>query len=282
MVVHYCGNPADMDPILEIAQRYNLAVIEDVSHAQGAIYKGRMVGSFGNVSTTTVKSFATGEAGMLVTDDEKIYQRAIAFAHYRRHDQLTLNEVKPFAGVPLGVIKGRLNQTCAAMGRVQLKYYPQRIVEIQRAMNYLWDLLEDVPGLRAHRPTPGSGSTMGGWYNPLAIYVPEELGGLAVDKFMDAVQAEGSVIIRGVNFPLHRNPTFTEADIYGDGQATQQAQATRDVSRPAGSLPVSEAAYQRALGIPWFKHYWPKIIEQYADAYRKVAFQASKLEADDV
>jgi hypothetical protein len=103
------------------------------------------------------------------------------------HDQLTLSEVKPFRGVPLGAIKGRLNQTCAAMGRVQLKYYQERIAEIQKAMKYFWDLLEDVPGLRAHRPVSGSGSTMGGWYNPLALYVPEELGGLAVEKFIDAV-----------------------------------------------------------------------------------------------
>ncbi|MCH2117999.1 MAG: DegT/DnrJ/EryC1/StrS family aminotransferase, partial [Pirellulales bacterium] len=104
MVVHYCGHPADMDPILEIAQKHNLAVIEDVSHAHGALYKGRMVGSFGNVSATsmmTLKSFAIGEAGMLLTDDQEIHQRAIAFAHYRRHDQLTFSEVKPFRGVPL-------------------------------------------------------------------------------------------------------------------------------------------------------------------------------------
>jgi dTDP-4-amino-4,6-dideoxygalactose transaminase len=129
MVVHYCGHPADMDPILEIAHRHNLAVIEDVSHAHGALYKGRMVGSFGNVSATsmmTLKSFAIGEGGMLLTDDPKIHQRAIAFAHYRRHDQLTLSEVKPFKGVPLGAIKGRLNQTCAPMGRVPVAPFTVR------------------------------------------------------------------------------------------------------------------------------------------------------------
>ena len=45
-------------------------------------------------------------------------------------------------------------------------------------MNYFWDLLEGVPGLRAHRPPAGSGSTMGGWYAAHGLYVPEELGGL--------------------------------------------------------------------------------------------------------
>ena len=47
MVVHYMGHPADMDPIMEIARRHNLKVIEDVSHAQGGRYKGRMLGTFG-------------------------------------------------------------------------------------------------------------------------------------------------------------------------------------------------------------------------------------------
>lgn len=73
MVVHYCGHPADMDPIMETARAHNLDVIEDVSHAQGALYKGRLVGTFGRVaalSMMTLKSFAIGEGGMLIADDD--------------------------------------------------------------------------------------------------------------------------------------------------------------------------------------------------------------------
>ena len=280
MVVHYCGHPADMDPIMEIAGKHGLKVLEDVSHAHGAMYKGRMVGSFGHVaamSMMTLKSFAIGEAGILVTDDEEIRQRAIAFAHYRRHNELTHEQLKQFAGVPLGAIKGRLNQMCSAMGRVQLKYYPERIAEIQKGMNRFWDLLADVPGLKEHRTDPASDSTMGGWYNPIGQFVPEELGGLSVERFIQAVEAEGGRICRGINFPLHLHPTFTQADIYGEGKPTQQAVGTRDLSRPPGSLPVSERAGTLSFGIPWFKHDRPEIIEQYANAYRKVVSQADAL-----
>jgi perosamine synthetase len=49
------------------------------------------------------------------------------------------------------------------MGRVQLKHYNRRMAEIDSAMNRFWDLLEGTPGVRAHRPPAGSGSTMGGW-----------------------------------------------------------------------------------------------------------------------
>lgn len=279
--VHYSGHPADMDPIMAVARKHGLKVIEDVSHAHGGLYKGRMVGTFGDVAALSMmagKSFAIGEAGMLCTDDRQIYERAIAFAHYQRHGTaLTLPELQRLAGLPLGGIKGRMNQTCSAMGRVQLRYYPGRIKAIQDAMNRFWDLLDGTPGVRPHRPPADTGSTMGGWYNPVGHYVPEEVGGLPVERFIEAVNAEGGRSGRGCNFPLHLHPVLNEADVYGDGKPTRIAFADRDLRQPAGSLPVSEALGDRCFGIPWFKHDRPEEIARYAAAYRKVALQADKL-----
>jgi perosamine synthetase len=281
VVVHYCGHPADMDPIIAIARRHGVKVIEDVSHAHGSLYKGRLVGAIGDVSAASMmagKSFPVGEGGMLCTDDRAIYERALAFAHYEQTtSKITLDELRPFVGLPLGGFKHRLNQTCAAMGRVQLRHYPQRMAEIQQAMNHFWDGLEGVPGLRAHRPPKDSGSTMGGWYNPLGRYLPEELGGLPVDRFIEAVNAEGGRTWRAANFPLHLHPLLNTADVYGDGRPTRIAFSDRDVRQGPGSLPVSEALSERCLGIPWFKRFLPKHIDQFITAYRKVATQAHKL-----
>jgi dTDP-4-amino-4,6-dideoxygalactose transaminase len=285
MVVHYCGHPADMDPILAIARRHNLKVIEDGSHAHGALYKGRMTGTLGDVAGFSMmggKSLAIGEAGMLSTNDRAIYERAVALCHYERVRKDVLDpQLAQIVGdaefptaLPLLGIKGRMNQTCSAMGRVQLKHYPERMVEIQRAMNRFWDLLEGCPGLRAHRPpTPAknSGTTMGGWYNPVGHYVPEELGGLPAEKFIEAVVAEGARSWRGVNLPLHLHPVSNVADVFGDGKPTRLAFAERDVRQQRGSLPVSEGIHHRVLGVPWFKHDWPEDIERYAAAFRKVA-----------
>jgi dTDP-4-amino-4,6-dideoxygalactose transaminase len=75
--VHYVGQPCDMDPILSLAGSRGLAVIEDAAHAIGTEYRGRRIGSF---STTSVFSFhpnkniTTGEGGMVVTDDEKVFE----------------------------------------------------------------------------------------------------------------------------------------------------------------------------------------------------------------
>ena len=85
MVVHYCAHPADMDPIMAIARKHGIKVIEDVSHAQGGHYKGRMLGTIGDVAGMSLmsgKSFAIGESGMMITYDFEIYRRAIRFGHY--------------------------------------------------------------------------------------------------------------------------------------------------------------------------------------------------------
>ena len=281
VAVHYGGHPCDMDALAEIAKKHGLKIIEDVSHAHGALYKGRMVGTFGEVAGMSMmsgKSLAAGEAGMLCTDDRAVLERAALFGNYARHEELlTSEELKQNSGIPTGGIKGRMNQTCAAMGRVQLKHYPRRMSEIQSAMNRFWDSLEDVPGLRAQRPPNGSGSTKGGWYGCRGIYVAEELGGLPVKKFAQAVSAEGVGCSAGANSPLHLHPVFNCVDVYGDGKPTRNAFSDRDLRQPTGSLPNTEGLSDYTYSIPWFKHDRPESIERYAAAYRKVAKQAKKL-----
>ncbi|MHA1870377.1 MAG: DegT/DnrJ/EryC1/StrS family aminotransferase, partial [Promethearchaeota archaeon] len=77
--VHLYGQPVDMDPILEIADKYNLFVIEDAAHAPGGRYKGRKCGNLGSVGCFSFheqKNMATGEGGMITTSDYELYQRA--------------------------------------------------------------------------------------------------------------------------------------------------------------------------------------------------------------
>ncbi len=291
VVVHYAGYPADMDPILAIARRHGVKVIEDVSHAHGGLYKGRMLGTMGDVSAMSMmsgKAFAIGEGGMMVTNDRTVYERCISYGFYERTGaasrfnapdaQVTMEELKPYIGVPLGGFKHRLNQTCAAMGRVQLKYYPQRMAAIHAGMNRFWDLLEGVPGMRAHRPSRGSGSTMGGWYTPRGLYYAEELGGLPLGRFCEALRAEGvDGCWPGANFALHQHAVFHTADIFRMGQPTMVSFGQRDVRQGPGTLPVSEKISEIAFGVPWFKHDNPAVIAQYAEAFRKVVANVGRL-----
>jgi perosamine synthetase len=291
LVVHYAGHPADMDPILEIAKRHNVKVIEDVSHAQGALYKGRQCGTMGDVGAMSLmsgKSLAIGEAGILVTNDRDIYERAIAYGHYERtgapstynppDQQITRDDLAPFSGIPIGGFKHRMHQLSSAVGRVQLRHYPARIAEIQQGMNRFWDLLADVPGILAHRPDQWPDSTMGGWYFARGLYRAEELGGLTCAKFAEAVKAEGvGACSPGANYPLHTHNVFHSADVIGAGKPTAIAFTDRDVRQGPGTLPVAESIREICLGVPWFKHDDPACIAEYAAAYRKVAENAAQL-----
>ncbi|MBN1436054.1 MAG: DegT/DnrJ/EryC1/StrS family aminotransferase [Sedimentisphaerales bacterium] len=275
VVVHYAGMPCDMDPIMAIAEKHNIPILEDCSHAHGALYKGKEIGTFGKVAAMSLmsgKSFAIGEGGILFTDDQLVYERAILFGHYARHNKLELPETKRYAGLPAGGYKYRMHQLSSAFGRVQLKLYYDQIREIDKAMNYFCDQIEDTPGLAPIRPGYPN-STRGGWYFATMKYAAEELGGLSNVRFAEAVVAEGSIANAGCNQALHTHPIFSEQDIYGHGKPTRVANLPEGatLSQPIGSLPVSEDIGRHVLALPWFKHYKPEIIDQHVLAWKKVA-----------
>ncbi len=286
VVVHYASMPAEMDAIMEIAGKHDLKVLEDCSHAHGALYKGKEIGTFGEAaafSLMTGKALAIGEGGIFFTDDRKIYERAILFGHYIRHDQITLDELKPFAGLPCGGFKHRMHQLSSVFGLVQLELYPRQMAEIDKAMNYFCDLLEDTPGIRPMRPAKGTNTTRGGWYYPHFKYVTEELGGLSLSRFGNGVQAEGSICNPGCNKPLHLHPLFTTMDVYGHGRPTRIAHLDESatIDQYVQKLPVAESFVRCVFEVPWFKHYDPRIIEQHADAYKKVVENHRELLAGD-
>ncbi len=75
----------------------------------------------------------------------------------------------------------------------------------------------------------------------------------------------------GCNKSLHLHPIFNNIDVYQDGKPSRIANSASDIRQPLGSLPVSEGIQERVFSVPWFKHYRPELIKEYADAYRKVS-----------
>jgi dTDP-4-amino-4,6-dideoxygalactose transaminase len=273
---------------MAIAKKHNLKVFEDGSHAHNSLYKGRQVDTFGDAagfSLMTGKSFAIGEGGMLTTNSQEIYEKAILFGQYEKHGKIELPEIKKYAGLPSGGVKGRMHQLSSAFGRVQLKCYKQQFAEIDKAMTYFCDLIDQIPGIKAHRPAKNSGSTKGGWYYPLAHYNPEVLGGLSVGRFAEAVRAEGATCNAGCNKPLHTHTLFNDMDVYHHGRPTRYTNLPQtEQNNPIyiRHLAVSESINNKVISIPWFKKYEPKIIEEYANAYKKVANNYQQLLKDDI
>jgi dTDP-4-amino-4,6-dideoxygalactose transaminase len=284
VVQHSFGYPTDMDPIIAIAKKHRLRIIEDLAHSQGSLYKGKQVGTFGDVSGISfmsTKSLVAGEGGMLTTDDKEIYERAIAWGHYERfRDKIESESLKPYRGLPLGGYKYRMNQLSSAVGRVQLKYYDERCLEISKAMNYFWDLMEGVPGIKAHRPPKESGSKIGGWYNSMGLYYPEELDGLSITAYANALSEEGVEVSPGFNRSLHLHPLLQTCDVYGHGKPTVVAFSNQKAIQ-VPSLPISESIHERCMRIPNFKKYKPEVIEQYAETFKKVSSDYQNLLRSD-
>src|SRR5947207_14959509 len=147
MVVHMMGNPARLDELKEIADEHGLFLIEDCAQAFGATYKGRPVGSIGHAgafSFNVYKTITSGDGGMVVTDDEEVYQRCFAF-HDQGHSPLRTGvEIgrRPFVGLDF-----RFTELQAAVLIAQLKKLPRIVSHLRANKKRYKELIADLPGI---------------------------------------------------------------------------------------------------------------------------------------
>ncbi len=153
IAVHINGLPADMDEILDIADRHGLYVIEDACQAHGATHRGRQVGSMGVVgcySLNSSKILTGGEGGLLVADDPDIIQRARRLRTFGEDipelAKLTGWNFRPYTVYSVGW-NYRHQEMPAALARSQLKRLDEYIAIGQRNAAYLSEQLADVPGI---------------------------------------------------------------------------------------------------------------------------------------
>jgi perosamine synthetase len=141
MVVHIYGLPVDMDPLLSIAKRYSLKVVEDSAEMHGQTYKGKKCGSFGDLSTLSFypnKHITTGEGGMILTDDAVLADRC------RSLRNLCFVPERRFVHYELGY-NGRMTNMQAAIGLAQFERIDEFIVKKRQIGSLYQALLKDVP-----------------------------------------------------------------------------------------------------------------------------------------
>ncbi len=149
--VHMYGQPVDMDPLMEIAKKHNLKVIEDACQSHGAEYRGKKVGKFGNASCFSfypTKNMVAGEGGMIATDDQDLKTECMLL---RDHGEITHYE-----HVVLGY-NYRITEIAAAIGIEQLKKLPGFIKKRQENAAELNKGLGDLKGIQT--PVEGKNST---------------------------------------------------------------------------------------------------------------------------
>ena len=274
LVVHYWGVSCDMDAILAVAKRFGLAVIEDACQAVGATYKGRKVGTLGDVSAFSLnqnKNLTGGEGGLFVTNDETTFARGKAVASFS--DMRPPEAGREYHDYGLGWMY-RTSDLPAAFALSQLRKLDATNAQAIDNWQLLNQQLAGTPHLvpafqSADRPTNGYAYVLR--VEPSAA---ESLGvalGDLTSGIVEALGAEGVKFSRA-NWLLPAHSVFQAKNAYGGGYPWSAEHTRRDISYDLSQYPVSQACIDTCL---WnvFSHRPPNGKEQIvalATAIRKV------------
>ncbi len=224
MVVHVYGLPVDMDPVLDIAKRYNLKLIEDAAEMHGQTYNGKPCGSFGNISIFSFypnKHITTGEGGMIVTDDEELAEkcrslRNLCFQREVRyvHEELSGNY--------------RFTNLQAAVGLAQLERLGEFVEKKRNIGRRYTELLKDVKGIKLPKEYEGDNQNI---YWVYGIVLGDEIK-CDNREFVKKLGEKG-IGSRTFFWCMHEQPVYVNRGLFKDEK-----------------YPVAERLARRGLYIP--------------------------------
>ncbi len=204
MPVHFSGRACDMERILEIAKRHDLAIVEDAAHCWGATWNDRKlgaVGDIGGISFQASKHLNCGEGGIILTNDEELAAKAFSFHHIGRLPG------RPFYEHHFIGWNFRITEFQSAVLLAQFERLEDQTQRRHENGLYLDEKLDQIDGLRALRRDPFMTRIA---RHAFCLLYDEETVGVPREKFMAAVSAEGVGCGGGYPHPLYKNPLFTE------------------------------------------------------------------------
>lgn len=158
ITVHLLGGPCDMDPIMDTARNKGVAVLEDCAQCVGGSYKGKKLGSIGDVGIYSFqinKVMTSGEGGAVVTSDPLIYERAARFHDMGTIRRLFLDRSGPSQAETFAGENFRMNELTGAVLGAQLTKLDTMLAHLRGNANAIYDGIKDLPGIRLrHRPDP--------------------------------------------------------------------------------------------------------------------------------
>lgn len=270
VVVHLWGLPSKMTEICGVAGRHGLKIIEDASHAQGALHRGRACGSLGDVSVMSLqggKLAPAGEGGMLLCRSRELWERAICLGDITRIIELE-TPARRFAATSFGV-KTRIAPVSAAIARSQLARLDENNQRRNANLEYLSRGLEAVGIHTFLAPS----HTQRVYFEYLVRPKPERVP-LPVPVLIRALEAEGC----RANHPryplLHQQPFFTEGVFRQVMRPAPDAQVPNYATQ---RLPFTEEANAGLIKLPSFHAAGRELLDQYIHAFGKVISHASSV-----
>ena len=234
--VHIYGQAANMDEINSLAKKYNLKVIEDAAQAHGALYKGKKIGSLGDVACfsfyPTKGLGAFGDGGMLVTDDEAIYKEALMLRDYGREGRYK-HKIKGY--------NSRLDTLQAVVLLAKLKRLDKWNKMRAQCAAYYGKLLKGVEGIQT--PTIKEGRSH--VFQTFAVRLENR------DAVHDYLREKGISVLIHYPIPLHLQEAYKE------------------LGHKVGDFPEAESLSNDILSLPMYPHMTKKEIEYVCDTLKK-------------
>ncbi|MCC2280539.1 DegT/DnrJ/EryC1/StrS family aminotransferase [Streptomyces sp. ET3-23] len=275
VAVHLWGLPEDMDALVSFADEHELMLLEDGSHAHGATWNDQRTGTFGTASAFSLngpKPLSAGEGGFVATDDTELFYRVLLHGQYNKRCRREIPADHPlarFAVTGMG-LKLRMHPLAAALARSQLTRLDGHLTGRQQIAARMCAALHGVPGIHVpHVPVSARPS----WYALPLRYEPAELGGLPLERFLDAVHAEGATGADrpGSTCPLGTHPLFQTPGALLPGYADGQGSAV-------GGFPAAEYVHATTFKLPvWHREEDARLADAYSAALTKVASHAKDL-----
>jgi len=207
MVVHIYGLPVDMDPILDLVQKYHLKIIEDAAELIGQTYRGKPCGSFGDISTFSFysnKHITTGEGGMVLTNDETLASRSLELRN------LCFIPPRRFIHKDLGW-NFRMTNLQAALGVAQLERLEEFVLKKRKIGAMYNELFADIKSIQIPLKK-----------NEYATNIYWVYGIILGDEIQyDAMEAMKRLAGLGVStrpffYPMHKQPVFNRMGLFND------------------------------------------------------------------
>ncbi|AXV38917.1 UDP-4-amino-4,6-dideoxy-N-acetyl-beta-L-altrosamine transaminase [Methanobacterium sp. BAmetb5] len=252
--VHYAGHPCDMDEIMRIASDYDLYVIEDAAHAIGSKYKGRNIGTIGDAtcfSFYATKNLATGEGGMITTNNEELAEKmrilslhGISKDAWKRYS----SEGSWYYEILYPGYKYNMSDIEASIGIHQLK----KLDSMQKRRNEIATIYNKSFKEVLEIITPAVKDYAKHAWHLYPILVNNDLLNINRNDFIEALKAEN--IGTSVHFiPLHFHPYYNEN--YGFKK---------------GDFPVAESIYEKEISLPIYPKMTDEDVHQVVNAVKKI------------
>jgi perosamine synthetase len=264
VVAHIAGEPADMGPIMELARSKNLYVVEDVAQSPGAKYKGRLVGTLGDIATFSTmfgKHYCTGgQGGVVYTQNEELHWQARRFADRGKAFNLDTK------GNIVAGINCNLNDLSAAIGSVQLKRLPTIIAGRRRVGETIKKRLKDSVALSVGWQAPETECVY--WF--LRVRLKADV--IRVDKttFCDALTAEGIPVNQSYRHIPAEAPWFKNKAVFGKSGFPWNCSDYKGVRDPQYRIDNAIKAAEEHFNIGIHENYGPREIDDILAAFEKV------------